>query len=193
MRSTLRLVLLLAGVLLVGCAGDSTVSVRSVAEPVVDAPRLPTAVYSTSDRNTADIYLTDLPMTALDPGTPLDGISGRIVHVHVFIVPRAGHTPIESSACSITLRHIVLAEGEVGIYSGGGFFLPSGRVGRRELSGRVKDATLRLTARTDGFADRLGAAVLSATIKAERNESLAKRIGARVDDVLHRSQPLNGN
>jgi hypothetical protein len=62
--------------------------------------------------------------------------------------------------------------------------LPRSAIGGGELSGRVKDATLRLTARTQGFADRLGPASLDATVSALRDEGMARRIGARVQDVL---------
>jgi hypothetical protein len=175
-----------------GCATDSRVTVRSVQAAVVDAPLLPTAVYGAADGNTADFYLTDLPLGSLDPGTPLTGQSGRIVHLHMFLTPRAGSTPISSEACSVTVRHIILAGGELGVYSGGGFLLPRSDLGDEQFIGRVRDATLRLTGSTRGFADKLGAASLDATIAAQRDEAMARRIGMRVEDVIRQVSPPGG-
>ena len=149
----------------------------------MDAPRLSTAVYWNADSSSADIYLTDLSGTDLDPGTPLSELSGRIVHLQLFVVPLAGSTPIENSACSVTIRHIVLASGQVGVYSGGGFLNPT-RVSRTELAGSLRGGTIRLTARTPAFADRLGPATVDLNFSAHREEALARRIGSRVNEVL---------
>jgi len=178
-----------AAALLAGCATDSSVQIRSVHSPFVDAPILPHAVYSWVDANTANIYLTDLPAPALDPGTPLEGVSGRIVHLHMFLLPEAGSTPIESSACSISVRHIVIAGGQIGVYAGGGFFKPDSLTRSDDLRGRIRGATLRLTASTSNFADRLGPAVMDASISARRDEASAKRIAQRVEDLLRIAAP----
>jgi hypothetical protein len=150
----------------------------------MDAPILPVSAYWASDPNTADIYLTDLQPSELDRGTDLSNIAGRIVHIHMFITPSAGSTPIGAQSCSMTVRHIVLANGAIGVYAGGGFFLPKENPGAPSLNGTVSGATLRLTGQTPTFADRLGPAVMEGRIDAPRDPALAKRIGARVDDVL---------
>jgi hypothetical protein len=173
-----------------GCSTDSAIEVRSVETPAVDRPILPTCAYWASDNNTADIFLTDLDPAELDRGTDLSKVSGRITQIHVFIAPLAGSTPIASSACSTTVRHIVLAEGAIGVYSGGGFFLPKERLGATELAGSISGVTLRLSGRTPTFADRLGPCELRGKIVAPRDEALAKRIGARVDDVLLVVRPV---
>lgn len=173
-----------AALALAGCSTDSAIRVQSEATPAADHPILPTAVYWASDPNTADVYLTDLDAAALDRGTDLSKVTGRITQVHVFISPLAGSTPIASSACSATVRHIVLAEGAIGVYSGGGFFLPRHRLGLPELEGSIRDATLRLTAKTPSFADPLGPCSLSGHVDAQRDEGLARRIGARVDEIV---------
>jgi len=149
----------------------------------MDAPRLSTSVYWNADTTTADIYLTDLAGTDLDPSTPLAELLGRIVHLHLFVVPLAGNTPIENSACSVTIRHIVMASGQVGVYSGGGFLNPT-RVSDSEFGGTIRGATLRLTSRTPGFADKLGPATMELSYMANREVSLAKRIGSRVNEIL---------
>lgn len=156
----------------------------------MDAPKLPTSAYWASDPNTADVFMTDLDGQALDRGTDLSKVSGRITQFHVFISPLAGSTPIASSACSVTVRHIVLAQGAIGAYSGGGFFLPQEHLGASELSGSISGATLRLSGKTPGFADRLGPCTLDAHVNAVRDEALAKRIGARVDEILSVLTPV---
>lgn len=167
-----------------GCTTDSSVRIQSVQNAVMDVPDLPVAAYWASDPSTADIYLTDLDAAALDPGTDMSRVSGRIVHFHLFMVPLAGSTPIGSEACSVMVRHIVLARGSIGVYAGGGFLLPSGRPGDPEFGGSVKGATLRLAGKTPSFVDRLGAATMDAGFAAPRDEATAKRIAARVNDVL---------
>lgn len=178
-----------------GCATDSSVQVRSQDSAVMDAPALPLAVYASPDSTTADIYLTDLTAEQLDPATDLSELSGRIVSLHLFVVPLAGTTPLDSTACSIAVRHIVLAKGNIGVYSGGGFLNPS-RAGGTDLAGHVQGATLRLTGKTSGFVDKLGPATLDATFKASREEGLARRIKVRVEEILAKTgtpeQPATG-
>ncbi len=149
----------------------------------MDAPRLSTGVYASPDSSSADIYLTDLADTDLDPGTDLAGLSGRIVELHLFVVPLPGTTPTDSTACSVTVRHIVLAHGSIGVYSGGGFLNPS-REGGTDLGGTVRGATLRLTGKTGNFNDRLGPSTLSGHFTAARDEGTARRIKALVDEIL---------
>jgi hypothetical protein len=170
--------------LLTGCTTRTAIEVRSVQNAAMDAPALRTAAYTSSNRNTAEVYLTDLDAAALEPGASLEGLSGRIVQIRMFLEPLAGSTPIEPTACSVIIRHIVLADGEIGIYGGGGFLNPNRRAGRSRFSGTVRGATLRLTGQTDGFNDALGPSRLDATFSARRDESLARRIAARVDDLL---------
>jgi hypothetical protein len=176
--------ILVSAILFSGCAGQNRIEVQSVREAIADTPTLPTAVYGTADGNTADIYLTDLPASALDPGASLTGVSGRLAHLHLFVAPKAGSTPIAASACSVTIRYIVIAEGNVGVYAGGGFLLPRSSVGDESFQARVDDATLRLTGRTEGFHDRLGPSTMNAQVAAQRDESGARRLAARVDDLV---------
>jgi hypothetical protein len=175
---------LAAGLTLSACTTRTAVEVRSVQQSAVDAPTLRTSAYHSTDRNTAEVYLTDLDAAALQPGTDLRGISGRIVQIRMFVEPLAGSTPIEQSACSVIVRHIVIADGQVGVYGGGGFLNPDRRAGKSRFSGNLRGATLRLTGKTGGFNDALGSSVLDANFSARRDEELARKIARRVDDVL---------
>ena len=102
--------------------------------------------YTASDRNTADFFLSDLPPAAKD--ADLAGLTGSLVHLHLFLQPRAGHTPIADEACSFTIRQVVFAKGQIGVYSGGGFLSLSGDLGGKAIAGSFRGATLRLTQAT---------------------------------------------
>jgi len=185
-RPVTGLILVVVAVFLGGCSSGSFVRVKSVESTAVDAPALSRAVYWSSDRNTAEVYLTDLDPAALEPGLDLSRLRGRIVQLRMFMEPLAGSTPIANTACSVVVRHIVLADGAVGIYSGGGFLQPGSRPGKDSFSGHIEGATLRLTARTKSFIDPLGPATLDARFSAIRDEAAARSLAARVDEILLR-------
>lgn len=132
--------------------------------------------YYAADPNTADFYLSDLPAEAFADGADLSRFSGSLVHVHMFLAPKAGATPIAFSANSVTVRHLIIAEGQLGQYSGGGFLLPSGTAGDSTFGGKLRNATMRLTARTPGFVDRLGASEFESGLKVAKDVSRAKRM-----------------
>lgn len=156
---------------------------RSIDDAAVLAPAMPVVAYSARDPNTADLYLTNLTPDQLDPATDLADLDGHIVHIHMFVAPRAGKTPIDQTACSVTIRHAVLARGAIGMYGGGGFLLPSGKAGDETFGGSIRSATLRLLGSTPGFRDPLGAVEFDASVRAPLDEPLARLIGQRIEDV----------
>lgn len=160
-------------------------------------PDIRTAVYSTSDTAAADIYLSDLPLDRLtNPDDDLAGLSGSLLHIRLFLVPRAGNTPIGNTACNITLRHVILASStadappSMGVFGGGGFLLPSGDPGDRTIGGRVTEVTMRLLDSTDGFDDLFTTARVSgrfsATLNAEAAAALAARVRTLADQAAQR-------
>lgn len=148
-----------------------------------------TSAYVAGDRNTADVYLTDLPAEALDPAADLKGVSGQLVHIHLFLTPKAGSTPIDSTACSASVRHVVIADGRIGVYGGGGFLSPDTSPGDRVLAGRLGDATLRLLSASPEFADRLGPSKLDCAFRAPLDQRLANVLAARLDTILAKATP----
>lgn len=152
---------------------DATVVVRSSSDQAVSfESTLPTYVYAWFDANTADVYLTDLSPEALRSPDIAAG-DGNLVHLHMFMNPSAGLTPIADTACSVTVRHVVFAKGRVGIYGGGGFLNPSGKPGDPEFGGKVRDATVRLLSSTAGFEDKLGPAMWTTSFRALNNRATA--------------------
>ena len=148
-----------------------------------------TSAYLSGDRNTADVYLTDLPAEALDPDADLKDVSGQIIHIHLFLTPKAGSTPIDSTACSASVRHVVIAGGRIGVYGGGGFLSPNTSPGDRVLTGHLADATLRLVSASPEFGDRLGPSKLDCAFRAPLDPRLANVLAARLDTILAKATP----
>jgi hypothetical protein len=175
------LALLLASCGLTGCGVFGSSVTRDATLTSFDAGTVLTIepkfqAYYAADPNTADFYLSDLPAEAFADDADLSRFSGSLVHVHMFLAPKAGSTPIAFSANSVTVRHLIIAEGQLGQYSGGGFLLPKGTAGDSSFGGTLKDASMRLTARTPGFVDRLGAAEFESGLKVPKDVSRAKRM-----------------
>lgn len=144
------------------------------------------------DSNTADVYMTDLPPAALEPGADLSDVWGQIIHMHLFVAPKPGSTPIATSACSVTVRSIVIACGEIGVYGGGGFLDPLTEPGEKVLEGAIRGASCRLVAATPGFVDRLGASEFRADFEVPRNDTQARNLAARLGEILALTTQIPG-
>lgn len=168
-----------------GLTGGGPIRAESVTTSSVLQLEPTVRAYRAIDKNTADVYLTDLDRSALDLGAPLDEVSGQILHLHLFISPEAGATPIESTACSVTIRLMVISRGHIGVYGGGGFIMPDSDPGDSEFAGDIERATLRFMQSTPGFTDRLGPAELSGEITAPRNDPTTDRLAARFEQLLN--------
>jgi len=175
------------------------------------------AVYAAADANTIDLYLTDLSTAQIDallgraePGTDPDTRGGQIVHIHLFLWPEAGRSPIDFDASNATLTHAVLTDlgpapanapgalepRTVAIYSGGGFVLPGGlfsEAGDDWLTGTIRNGTVRYRAGTDTSADPLGISSYHATFRARLDPRAAAEIEALLSalDALAQSRPAN--
>ena len=162
--------------------GGGAPSIESPSQNVILRPNLITRVYKHTDKNTADFYLSDLSedqLFAWLEGTDTSA-NGNLIHIHMFLHPKAGRTPIDYTASNITITHTVIAGGVYGVYGGGGFMLPSGNSGGKTMGGNVRDASLRFIRGSDGFADRVGTAVFSGGISAKRDDKVAGRIASLI-------------
>lgn len=174
-------------VAMVGLSGCGTpgMALRSAQGRGTLDPNFTTRCYiPTEDKAGADVYLTDLPPELWRPDSDLAGISGTIVHVHLFLRPKAGKTPQAETASNLNIRYVVIGKGAVGVYAGGGFLLPSGTPGDETFGGRIDRASLRLSRAGEGFKDLLGPCELSGRFRAERNEAAARLIEARMGQVM---------
>lgn len=161
-----------------GCNSTSAnLTLRSTANPVELAPVFSTGVYYSADQHSADIYLSDLPLETIsarnfDPAT----VTGSIVHINLFVLPKAGSTPIDPTACSASFRQAVMAGGQTGLYGGGGFVLPSSSPGDSSMRGSVLEITARLLRSTEAFDDRIGPSTMTGKFSAPKNESAARAV-----------------
>ncbi|HYE01794.1 MAG TPA: hypothetical protein VD963_01025 [Phycisphaerales bacterium] len=172
---------------LAGCRGSGgELRARSVGEPHVEfAPELSTAVYWSQDANTADIYLSDLPVDRLAGGRAgLGEGTGSLIHVHMFLAPRAGKTPIDETACNMTIRHLVLAGGQRGLYGGGGFLLPGDRAGAARFSASVRSASVKLLRADPGFVDHLRVAEVTGNLTARLDREGAAAAAALFSEQI---------
>lgn len=197
-----------------GCTGDgsadlSTYPASRASDTGSLTPAFITTAYFPTDQNTADIFLSDIPAAQLaDPAAGLTAKTGNIVYIHVFLIPSAGMTPIENSACNVTVRHLILAgsvqakAGEpgatsstvstvaaIGLYGGAGFMTTGSDPGDDTFTGTIHDSSLRLSRATPGFVDRLGPASMSGKFTAVRDDRLARMIAARFEQI---SRSLTG-
>jgi hypothetical protein len=167
----------------------SSVEVNAVEGETALRPDLPHRLYRYVDENTADVILTDLSLEDLtrEAGPPA---TGTIAHVQLFIRPRPGRTPIAQAACSATVRYAVLARGQVGVYGGAGFLLPESAPGGGLFGGSMARAPMRLVRATDLFVDRLGAAEVSVSFTARRDDEAVARWIGLVDRLALIGKPV---
>lgn len=189
MKRCTALLLLLLCPLLAAC-GDfklwggpsADLSVVSSKDGATLRPKFSTTVYRAADESTIDIYLTDLPMARLADGTDkLEGLAGSVVHVSLFLQPSAGKTPIDPTACSGALRQLVVADGAMGMYAGGGF-ITTGDPGKETISGTLRGGTVRLIRATKDFNDLLGPASMEGKFTARYDDAACRVLAQRLQD-----------
>lgn len=177
-----------------GGSGGSATLASEISEVMLQST-LPTRAYTYQDKNTADIYLTDLSQEQLtnffENDADWSSFTGSLVHIHLFLTPKPGRTPIEPTAANATVRYIVLAEGEIGVYDGAGFILPGKKIGKDSLSGSLMGAPAKLTRRTANFHDPLPATRLDLSFSARRNSPLADELRARVNALSSATDPVD--
>lgn len=158
------------------------------------SPSLRYRAYTATGDNTADVYLTDLSpeeiATLLDEAGGLAQIRGQILHIHMFLEPRPGRTPIEPTAVNATVRYAVLANGELGVYAGAGFLLPASSPGAGVFAGDVIQTSLRLNRATDRFRDLLGPSELRASFSAGNRPDEARRMASVFTLLAQQTRPV---
>jgi hypothetical protein len=194
-----------AALLVTGCGqpllggGQGALTIASLREGGTLAPAARTAIYRSADKNTADLIISDLPLESLASlGVADTQPVGVVVHVHMFLLPKAGRTPIDPTASNATTTVYVFAGDAAGVYRGGGFFLPSDEPGGRNFHGRLADADLRLFRASDYFNDRLGPSTMSGRLSVRRDgpatASILDRlavIGAQIPATAGEHDPLS--
>lgn len=154
---------------------------------------LPNRAAAVDDINTADVYLTDLSddtLARIASGEPVPEVSGTLVHIHLFLNPKPGRTPIEPTAANASARIVVLARGNVGVYDGAGFLLAGKSLEKNRASGTLRNAHTRLSRATPGFQDLLGQSTLELRFGARENLEQAETIARAVRLLSAAADPV---
>lgn len=179
-----------------GCAAANTfigrgssIRVQSLGEQRVAVEgRYETSIYSDASGVETTFMLADAPIKDLLDGTVTHG---QVLHLELLWQPRAGWTPVGGEATNASVRYIVLADGEIGIYGGAGFASIGGEVGSEQLSVSLHDASLKLLERTDGFVDLLTPAEVTGSFTADHDPTGTRQLhfglSQMVTDVYGRS------
>ena len=114
-----------------------------------------------------------------------------MVHIHLFLNPKPGKTPIEPTAANTTVRYILIANGEIGVYDGAGFILPSKEIGKDSLAGSLKGAPTMLTRKTPRFNDLLGTARTDVSFGAKLDPVMADELKARIEALAAAADPTD--
>lgn len=197
----LTLFALLAGSGLTGCAGiglsgsgsPGSGQVVSEAHATRLELRLPERAAIVHDRNTADVYLTDLSATTLEriiAGESVPEVSGTLLHIRIFLNPKPGRTPIANTAASATARLVVVARGQAGVYDAAGFLMPGNSLRKGYAAGTLRNAPTRLSRATPGFTDLLGSARMEVGFGARANDETADRISRAIRTLAVLADPV---
>jgi hypothetical protein len=170
---------------LAGCSAggpSGTLLAESLGTSPVVLPReYVTAFYAVRNATETSFFLADVTLEEILSGTVN---RGNVVHIDLLWVPKAGSTPMDSSATNVSIRYVVFADGEVGVYGGAGFALPDGRAGAATMGLELRDASLTLLDATDGFVDLLSPARLTGRVAARLNEKRTQQMQYAVSQMV---------
>jgi hypothetical protein len=168
-----------------GCtAGGPPGSLRAESlgtNPVVLPGNYVTAIYADHDSTQTSFFLADVPISEILSG---EVTRGSVVHLDLLWVPQAGSTPMDSSATNVSIRLVVFADGELGVYGGAGFALPKGKAGADTMGLELRDASLTLLESTERFVDLLSPARLTGRVTARLNEQRTRQMRYAVNQLV---------
>jgi len=154
---------------------SSTLAVKSFGlNQYVLYANCPTIVCTDGFANEGDIWLTDIPIDNLRSG---DIDKGQIIHLQIMWTPTAGKTPLASTSTNLVIKHIIIADGQMGVYGGGGYCIPRGTPSTG-LDVYVEEATIALQDHSTQFADLLTPATMIGNVRSTPDDRTAKLIAA---------------
>jgi hypothetical protein len=160
-----------------GCSfGGSAGSLRAQSlgdDPVVLYGTFKQVYFSHDEKESTSFMLSDVPIDDLLNGSIQNG---QLLHVRLLWMPKAGSTPMDSTATNASIRFVVIAGGEVGVYSGAGFAVPDSDLTGARAKVTLYDATVQLQDATAGFRDLLSPAHVSGSFTAIRDERLTQQM-----------------
>jgi hypothetical protein len=143
--------------------------------------QITTAVCTSDPFVHTSLWMTDLSYEQIEAG---DIQNGLVLHIEMLFPPRAGETPIDPAATNLSIRFIVISNGELGVYEGGGFGYPIGSHEDGDMSLRVEPSGLALAESTDGFVDLLSPATLSAVFTGNCDDMAGHRLADGIDQIV---------
>ncbi len=159
---------------------SSSLEVHSMGlQRVVLQANCTTIVCTDGFANEGDVWMTDIPLEQLESG---EFTNGQIIHLQVLWKPVAGKTPLTSLSTNISITYIILSEGNVGIYGGGGFCWMSGTPATGMIL-NIEDATIALQHKDAGFNDLLTPATMLGHVQAVPDNTKAQQL-ANVAELL---------
>jgi hypothetical protein len=172
--------------MLAGCAGPNaagSLTAQSLGgDPVTLTTQFKAAYFAHDPVAGTSFMLSDVPIDRL-----LDGSveSGMVMHLELLWMPKPGRTPLEPTATNVSIRLIVVSDGQVGVYGGAGFAMPSGNPAvQRNVSLAIRDASLQLLESTAGFNDLLSPAQLTGSVTTRRNETETRKLNMAASQLV---------
>ncbi|MAI66746.1 MAG: hypothetical protein CMJ26_02575 [Phycisphaerae bacterium] len=130
--------------------------------------------------NEGDIWMTDIPMEQIVSG---DFINGQIIHFQVLWTPVSGKTPLASTSTNVTIKHIIISDGVVGVYGGGGYCWKYGNP-KDGMQLNIEEATVAIEEQRAQFDDLLSPATMVGRVSSVPNKTIAKQIANAADRII---------
>ena len=151
----------------------SSIEVHSMGlDRAVLRPQCTTIVCTKGFANEGDVWMTDIPLDQLESG---EFTNGQIIHLQVLWTPVAGKTPLASTSTNISIEYIIISEGKVGTYSGGGFGWLAGTP-EKGMKLNIEGATVSIQKQSVGFADLLTPATVVGQVRSIPDQTIARQI-----------------
>lgn len=131
-----------------------------------------TIVCTTGFANEGEIWMTDIPIEELAQGNSPDG---QIIQLQVLWIPMAGKTPLASTSTNLAIKHIIIADGEVGVYGGGGYCWSKGSPSEG-MRLDIEEATIAIQHQSSGFFDLLTPATMTGDLRSRPDDVTARQI-----------------
>ena len=138
-----------------------------------------TVVCTDGFANEGFVWITDLSEDALRSG---EFNHGQIVQIQLLWIPEAGKTPLSETSTNFVFEHIIISNGEIGVYGGGGYCWPSGNA-QTGITLDVEDATIALQEKSERFVDLLSPSTISGVVRSQPNAHIARLIEAAAQRI----------
>lgn len=160
------------------------------AQPIAIDANYSTAFYAHGGSVESSFILSDIPLEKLLKSKVSNG---HILQVQMLWVPKPGSTPMDSSATNVSIRYIIMSNGELGLYTGAGFAIPQDKMGSDLVTIDLRNAYLTLTDSTSGFVDLLSPASLTGDFTATLNDQRTRQIRSALRRIINSALPRSRN